>query len=347
MPFTCMPVEALHQKTFTVEKEVDDADAGAAALVEIRRRLGRPDGTEAIRAVDTLAATVWIPVAGLPLPTSAITAPASGDRKRPTLPLMPAGTHCAPHGAQQLRTSTPNGPFAGLGHALGLLALDEVAEGVMVTDQSLPDNPIIYANASFARMTGYGPGETLGRNCRFLQGEDLAQPEITLMRDAIATRSTITVTLRNYRRDGSLFWNEVRLVPLGNGAHGPSVHYVAFQHDVTSRIEAEAELRKAKDRAEQAETLLRDAVDSMSEGFPAWCCATRPFDSSTPRPLKSCFPARISRTLPARWLPGEGLRMRRGARRNGLPSDSCSGGKPREPANSAWPMGPGFSSPTD
>ena len=125
-----------------------------------------------------------------------------------------------------------------------LAVLDQSADGVLVTDQQQQDHPIVYANAAFTRLTGYDTAEIIGRNCRFLQNDDRAQPEIAAMRTAIGEATEATVVLRNYRRDGRAFWNEVRLAPLGD-ANGHIGHYIGFQRDVTDRVEAEIQLRRA------------------------------------------------------------------------------------------------------
>ncbi|MCI0755806.1 sensor histidine kinase [Teichococcus vastitatis] len=132
--------------------------------------------------------------------------------------------------------------------------LGEAADDVLITDQRLPDKPIIYANAAFAHITGYSVAEVLGRNCRFLQGDEQQQREVALIRGAITAGRSVTVTLRNYRRDGSLFWNEVRLAPLGpwDGPDGSPRHYVGFQRDVTDQVEDAAALQRALQDAEEA-----------------------------------------------------------------------------------------------
>lgn len=150
-----------------------------------------------------------------------------------------------------------------------LQILGETADGVLLTDESLPDSPIVYANAAFGRMTGYPLAETLGRNCRFLQGSDRAQPEIAAIRDAIAAGRPVVATLRNYRRDGSMFWNEVRLAPLRE-AERPDVpprHYVGFQRDVTERVSAHAELRRAFRMAEEANAARLHFLAAMDHEF--------------------------------------------------------------------------------
>jgi len=81
--------------------------------------------------------------------------------------------------------------------------LDNCVNGVTLSDPDLPDNPIVFANAVFERMTGYGQDEILGRNCRFLQGDDREQPGLQEIRAALAEQRPVEVTLRNYRKDGT------------------------------------------------------------------------------------------------------------------------------------------------
>jgi PAS domain S-box-containing protein len=79
---------------------------------------------------------------------------------------------------------------------------------VLLTDPNLPDNPIIYANGGFEALTGYRWDEVMGRNCRFLQGRDHRQKGIDDPRAVIRERRSVRVELRNYRKDGTLFWNK-------------------------------------------------------------------------------------------------------------------------------------------
>ncbi|WP_236020394.1 EAL domain-containing protein [Sabulicella rubraurantiaca] len=154
---------------------------------------------------------------------------------------------------------------------LALQILDETADGVLVTDRSQPDDPIVYANAAFCRMTGYPLAEVLGRNCRFLQGGDRNQPEIVVMREAIRSGRPTVVTLRNYRQDGSLFWNEVRLAPLRADADvgGQPRYFVGLQRDVSDQVAAERALREAaaseKRSAEERAILAKDANQARQE----------------------------------------------------------------------------------
>jgi len=121
--------------------------------------------------------------------------------------------------------------------------LDTSVTGITLSDPDLEDNPIVYANESFERITGYDRDEIIGRNCRFLQGSDREQPEIDAIRSAIRAHESVTVTLRNYRRDGTLFHNRFSLRPLVDRA-GNTVYFLGMQYDVTEQIQAEAELER-------------------------------------------------------------------------------------------------------
>lgn len=79
---------------------------------------------------------------------------------------------------------------------------------------SRPDNPMIYVSEEFETQTGYPPDEVLGRNCRFLQGPETDPEAVQAIRDALAAQTEITIDILNYRRDGSKFWNRLRIRPL-------------------------------------------------------------------------------------------------------------------------------------
>jgi PAS domain S-box-containing protein len=120
-----------------------------------------------------------------------------------------------------------------------------VTSGISVANATLPDMPLVYINPAFEVMTGYALEEVLGRNCRFLQGEDTDQPGLTVIRDAIRDRRETSVILKNYRKDGSFFWNELSLSPIRN-RDGEVTHFVGIQTDVTARVEFEAALRESE-----------------------------------------------------------------------------------------------------
>jgi len=121
-------------------------------------------------------------------------------------------------------------------------ALEATANGIVITDCAKPDNPIVYVNPSFERITGYTAAEAVGRNCRFLHGQDRYQPGTAMLRQAVLDRQEVRVVLRNYRKDGSLFWNELYMAPVSD-EDGVVSHFVGVQNDITERKKAEEDLR--------------------------------------------------------------------------------------------------------
>ena len=109
--------------------------------------------------------------------------------------------------------------------------LDGSVNGITLVDPDQEDMPIIYANRQFVAMTGYPPEEILGRNCRFLQGRDREQEARLAMKQAIENHQPIEVTIRNYRKNGELFFNHLTLTPLFDGA-GTLLYYLGVQYDV-------------------------------------------------------------------------------------------------------------------
>jgi PAS domain S-box-containing protein len=101
--------------------------------------------------------------------------------------------------------------------------------GVVISDARLPDMPIVYVNPMFEQMSGYASSEVLGRNCRFLQGTEKGQTGLAAIRTAIKTQSNGYAKLRNYRKDGSVFVNELFISPVKDG-HGEVTHFVGIQH---------------------------------------------------------------------------------------------------------------------
>jgi len=121
--------------------------------------------------------------------------------------------------------------------------LDTCINGITLADPDLPDNPIVYVNEAFELITGYDRDEIVGRNCRFLQGNDRDQPAIARIRGALVDRTPVTVTLRNYRKDGELFYNQFSIRPLFD-QQGRLIYFLGTQYDVTEKVRAEEELRR-------------------------------------------------------------------------------------------------------
>lgn len=124
--------------------------------------------------------------------------------------------------------------------------LDECVNGVTLADPDLPDSPIIYANKAFERLTGYSQEEIIGHNCRFLQGEDRDQPERYQIVEAMKKQQPIEVTLRNYRKDGKLFYNHLKIIPLTD-RKSRVLYFLGVQYDITRQVEAASEIQQLTD----------------------------------------------------------------------------------------------------
>lgn len=125
--------------------------------------------------------------------------------------------------------------------------MNEAPVGILISDASRPDNPAVYVNDQFEAMSGYEQSEVLGRNCRFLQGEATDDAHVRRLREAIDEERPVSVELRNYRKNGTEFWNRVTVAPITDG-DGELTHYVGFQEDVTERKNHELDL-KLRNRA--------------------------------------------------------------------------------------------------
>jgi PAS domain S-box-containing protein len=121
--------------------------------------------------------------------------------------------------------------------------LDHCVNGVTLADPDQEDCPIVYANKAFEELTGYGPEDTIGKNCRFLQGNDKDQSEIAKLRAGLKNKEAVTVTLRNYKKDGTLFHNHLAVTPLFDNK-GELLYFLGVQYDVTYKINADQEIQK-------------------------------------------------------------------------------------------------------
>ena len=121
--------------------------------------------------------------------------------------------------------------------------LDSCVNGITLSDPDQEDNPLVYANEAFELITGYDREEIMGRNCRFLQGDDREQEGIEQIRKAMRENAPLTVTLRNYRKNGELFYNRFSIRPLFD-RQGRVIYYLGIQYDVTNQVQAEDELKR-------------------------------------------------------------------------------------------------------
>ncbi|MGE7414549.1 histidine kinase famiy protein, partial [Methylobacterium tarhaniae] len=124
-------------------------------------------------------------------------------------------------------------------------AVETTRMPMIVTDPHQPDNPIVFANQAFLRMTGYTPEELVGTNCRFLQGPETDRETVAEVRRAIAERKELATEILNYRKDGSTFWNALFISPVYD-KKGDLVYFFGSQLDVSRRRDAEQALHQAQ-----------------------------------------------------------------------------------------------------
>jgi rsbT co-antagonist protein RsbR len=143
-------------------------------------------------------------------------------------------------------------------------ALQSAVNGISISDATKPDNPLIYVNPAFEHMTGYTAEDTLGKNCRFLQGPDTDPAAIEAIRAAIREGRSCLVTLLNYRKDGTPFWNEFSIAPIYDD-NGTLTNFVGIQQDVTARVQAEIALHENEDRIAGILDSAMDAIITVDE----------------------------------------------------------------------------------
>lgn len=136
-------------------------------------------------------------------------------------------------------------------------AIDYTNQGIVITDPNQSDNPIVDVNKAFEKMSGYAAEEIIGKNCRFLQGDDHEQPAISELRRAIETHQDTVVLLKNYRKDGTMFWNELAVAPIYND-EGAVTYFVGVQQDVTERQLLQEQLAASNKRLEEMNDAMVD-----------------------------------------------------------------------------------------
>ena len=136
-------------------------------------------------------------------------------------------------------------PFDPRSSDIFFAAVETTRVPMIVTDPLQPDNPIIFANRAFTRMTGYARDDIVGSNCRFLQGADTDPATVAQVRDAIREGREIATEILNYRKDGTPFWNALFVSPVRD-LNGDIVYYYASQLDISSRRDTEDLLRQAQ-----------------------------------------------------------------------------------------------------
>ncbi|MCM1983586.1 transporter substrate-binding protein [Lyngbya confervoides] len=138
-------------------------------------------------------------------------------------------------------------------------AVEASGNAILISDAQHPEMPLIYVNPAFETQTGYSAADSLGRNCRFLQGNDHHQPALEKLRAAQGEPRDCTVVLRNYRKDGTLFWNELTISPVFDETQ-QLTHFVGIQNDITERIRASELLEK---RIQDRTAKLTEALQNL------------------------------------------------------------------------------------
>ncbi|MCQ4295204.1 PAS domain-containing protein [Pseudomonas stutzeri] len=138
------------------------------------------------------------------------------------------------------------------------LVIEASNDGIVVAEQEGDDNILIYANPAFERLTGYAVDDILYRDCRFLQGENRDQAGLQAIREAVKNNQPCRQIIRNYRKDGTPFWNELSITPVFNEAD-QLTYFIGIQKNVTAEVDAlqrvealEAEIRDLKAKLAQS-----------------------------------------------------------------------------------------------
>ncbi len=140
-------------------------------------------------------------------------------------------------------------------------AINVSTEGIVITDALDSQNPIVYVNKGFEKITGYTRDEIIGKNCRMLQGAGTNISAVAAISNAVSEKSACTVELINYRKDGSPFWNRLSITPLRN-IDGITTHFVGVQSDITELRNTKEELEKAN---AQLETFFTEMIREMEQ----------------------------------------------------------------------------------
>lgn len=148
--------------------------------------------------------------------------------------------------------------------SINMRAVEASTTGIVIAEAD-GDLPIVQVNPAFTKITGYAPSEVIGANCRFLQGAERSQAILDELRRALRRGESFAGTIRNFRKDGSLFWNDLRIAPVRD-RDGRLTHFVGIQEDVTDRAEAEASLRRAQ-RLEVASQLSSGVAHEINNAL--------------------------------------------------------------------------------
>lgn len=137
-----------------------------------------------------------------------------------------------------------------------LQLVENAQDGIVVSEKEGNDTILIYVNPAFEELTGYKADEILYQDCRFLQGDDREQESIKQIRQAIDGKKPVRTILKNYRKDGSIFWNELSVTPFYDEVDGLE-YFIGIQKDVTAEVTLQEELDKANEKIEELELEIK------------------------------------------------------------------------------------------
>ncbi|WP_298469115.1 PAS domain-containing protein [uncultured Erythrobacter sp.] len=163
----------------------------------------------------------------------------------------------------RFRAGNTSDQFSGASGVLFEQAMAQTRMAITLCDPHKPDLPIVFANRAFRRLTGYSEEETLGRNCRFLQGPKTDPEPVARIREAIANEDVVVVEMLNYRKNGTTFWNALHLGPIYNDK-GELVYFFGSQWDVSDVRAARAEERHAKEMARELSHRMKNMFAVIS-----------------------------------------------------------------------------------
>jgi PAS domain S-box-containing protein len=126
-------------------------------------------------------------------------------------------------------------------------AMDEATVGIQIADATAKDNPLVYVNDGFERITGYDAGDIIGENPRFLQGDTTDEATVAKLRESIDAEQSVSVELQNQREDGTLYWNKLSITPVRDD-EGTVTNYIGIQQDVTDRHRRLEQLEAQRER---------------------------------------------------------------------------------------------------
>lgn len=123
--------------------------------------------------------------------------------------------------------------------------IDHAEHGITIAEREGGDTILLYVNRAFTEMTGYSEEESLYKDCRFLQGEERDQVEIDKIHDAINNEKSVRVVLKNFKKNGEMFWNDLTITPYFDEQDG-IMYYIGIQKDISEFVELGRKLEQTK-----------------------------------------------------------------------------------------------------